>query len=103
MDKQTESLAREKFEEKLVEWWPEAKGNLVRDDDDYVNHFISYAWAGWRMSRESLVVELPDELRIESIIDKKVQQAFVNGHLLGRKECADALRAIGIRIKGEGV
>jgi hypothetical protein len=91
MDKQTES--REQFEKWFSDKYPLKKPSVRK----------LKLWQAWEACLDSLVVELPDELRVESIIDKNVQQAFVNGHLLGRKECSDAIRAIGIRIKGEGV
>lgn len=42
-----DELERERFEAWVVEWWPQAKGNLERDGDDYHNHFLNYTWAGW--------------------------------------------------------
>lgn len=43
---------REAFEAALVEWWPQAKGNLNFDDGEYSNHFMNYAWWGWQASQK---------------------------------------------------
>lgn len=42
-----DELERQKFERWLAEWWPQTKGNIVRTEDGYGNHFVDYAWHGW--------------------------------------------------------
>ncbi|MFK3699401.1 hypothetical protein ACI2JW_04420 [Serratia ureilytica] len=91
---------REEFEEKLSHDYGD-DALLKNSDGDYVDWLTADLWDYWQASRASIVVDIPNELRIETIVDKKVQQAFVNGHLLGRKECSDAIRSIGLSIKGE--
>lgn len=73
MDKQTES--RKAFEECYL--------NAPNFTDNE-----SWAWTFWQLSRESLVVELPD------CDDHDATWQYQDA-------CEERLRAIGIRIKGE--
>lgn len=94
MDKQTES--RKAFEAKIREdmlftdeelaWQPER--------NCYVIYGVHLAWWAWRASRESLAVELPQA--------HDPADMFVS-HVYDSAEVDKAIRAIGIRIKGEGV
>ncbi|OKP29774.1 hypothetical protein [Serratia fonticola] len=90
MDKQTES--REQFETWMAcRFTFEPKPNFDRNiysQERYVSFNTQRCWEAWQASRESLVVELPIGLGREND---------------GIQECVKSLRAIGIRIKGEGV
>ncbi|HFK7186566.1 TPA: hypothetical protein ACG0BA_002208 [Serratia odorifera] len=61
----------------------------------YFDSFVMWAWKWWQASRASIVVELPDGFDAE----------LMHGTLdvIERHEIADALRSIGLSIKGEGV
>lgn len=85
---------REAFEAKLIEWWPQAKGNIVRDGDDYANHFMSYAWWGWKESRTAIEIELPEGTGWAS-------DPYNHGRNNGINQCAKAITSHGIRIKGK--
>ncbi|MEX2986845.1 hypothetical protein [Serratia fonticola] len=98
MDKQTES--RSQFEAEFKRRhsdMPASRMNaLLRihnfgtDEDpelDYYSLRARDAWEWWQKGRESLVVALPIGVGREND---------------GIQECAKSLRAIGIRIKGEG-
>ena len=77
---------REQFE--LV--W---KGSEISDDDT----LKQIAWAFWKASREALEVELPS-------FDKPVKwgAATISIDLYQhKKECEEAIRAAGIKVKGE--
>lgn len=94
MDKQTESLARQEFEKWVAE--KAAWLDPVTDQDGlYLNEnmrFIIAIWsAAWISSRENLVAELPDE--DDYVMDEALDCL---------RDCKQSLRAIGIRIKGEG-
>lgn len=103
MDKQTES--RSQFEE----WATKRSLQLDKDKDawgreKYKYHMIQALWDGWQASRESLVVELPQRqsLRASGYGDGYfVPNDFGEG--LEYDETVEAIRAIGIRIKGEGI
>lgn len=49
-------LERQKFEQEIVKWWPEAKGHFELNDGEYNDHFLNYAWWGWltRSKQEGL-------------------------------------------------
>lgn len=101
MDKQTES--RSQFEAEFKRRhsdMPASRMNaLLRihnfgtDEDpelDYYSLRARDAWEWWQKGRESLVVELPD------CDDYDATWQYQDA-------CEERLRAIGIRIKGEGV
>ncbi|HFF9779717.1 hypothetical protein [Serratia marcescens] len=90
----------DKLREEFEQWFNEEMVLHISASNETV---VRLMWKAWKASRASIVVDIPNELRIETIVDKKVQQAFVNGHLLGRKECSDAIRSIGLSIKGDRV
>lgn len=46
--------SRKQFEEWITDWWPQAKDNIFRDGNGYSNHFMNYAWEGWRASRQAV-------------------------------------------------
>ncbi|EMP7134706.1 hypothetical protein ROV06_000304 [Serratia marcescens] len=92
----------DKLREEFEQWWNNKMAMCFYSQPKSQKETIYHAsWLAWQASRASIVVDIPNELRIETIVDKKVQQAFVNVHLLGRKECSDAIRSIGLSIKGE--
>ncbi|WP_447887680.1 hypothetical protein [Serratia fonticola] len=97
MDKQTESLAREKFEKMFKsEWHPDKTGPYAKDS-------MWFAWEkAWQASRESFVVDLPVCADVNSA-KSFAGRAMLTGKNSAITKCADAIRAIGIRIKGEGV
>ncbi|MFV8936636.1 hypothetical protein [Serratia fonticola] len=102
MDKKTESLAREKFEERVrfhyqyPELAIEPEGSPCAGE--YVCTVRQDEWVQWKSawtaSRESLVVELPEPACAGTPYSTGWNES------LHRSEAA--IRAIGIRIKGEG-
>ncbi|PNM17420.1 hypothetical protein A6J63_015730 [Yersinia enterocolitica] len=54
---------------------------------------IGLAWHFWKASRESIEVELPEKVLEEDDFD--------TGHNCAIDYCAEALRTVGIRVKGE--
>lgn len=98
MDKQTES--RSQFEKLCNEFWNwqehdeitqgEEEPCLRWDGENYTHRVTAALWRMFNASRESLVVELPD------CDDYDATWQYQDA-------CEERLRAIGIRIKGEGV
>ncbi|WP_447872021.1 hypothetical protein [Serratia fonticola] len=84
MDKQTES--REAFKK----WWNKPEQIELR-----LSCAEGWGFHIWTACRESLVVELPYAGPAEDEFDYHYNR--------GVEATADAIRAIGIRIKGEGV
>lgn len=102
MDKQTES--RSQFEV----WATKRSLQLDKDTDawgreKYKYHMIQALWNGWQASRESLVVELPKREAFESYPHESYMTDDEDGKYIPYAETVEAIRAIGIRIKGEGV
>lgn len=96
MDKQTES--RKAFEVKMKEGMLFTDEELAWQPDRncYATYGVHLAWWAWQKSRESLVVELPTEHELH-----QVSCSECAGNCLELVE--NRIRAIGIRIKGEGV
>lgn len=90
---------REAFEAKLIEWWPQAKGNIVRDGDDYANHFMSYAWWGWKESRAAIEIEEEPKQALPGQYHH--YDAFLEGYATGWNRCVEEVASHGIRIKGK--
>ena len=82
---------REAFEAELVKWWPQAEGNITRDGDDYANHFMSYAWWGWKTSRQAIEVDL------ENVSYVQVEEGTL---YLSESDVNASLTSLGIRVKG---
>lgn len=116
MDKQTES--RKEFEA----WWQAAYEKSY--DKSKVNSLITkpVAWTAWQASRESLVVELPethahliwiqagrgpddywDDVEISRSEKDKCCDGSDRYEVYAKWQVEELFRAIGIRIKGEGV
>lgn len=98
MDKQTES--RSIFES----WYEDETGWDVSEAPDHdVTELLWMAWEkAWTASRESLVVALPKREAFESYPHESYMIDDDNGKYIPYTETVNALRAIGIRIKGEG-
>ncbi|OIX96244.1 hypothetical protein BFS14_01915 [Serratia fonticola] len=93
MDKQTES--REQFEK----WFNKQMVMPIIASNETV---VRLMWKAWQASRESLVVDLPVCTDVNSA-KSFAGRAMLTGKNSAITKCADALRAIGIRIKGEAV
>lgn len=78
-----ESKSREQFDQYLKSQQLKPVG-WIRDE----------YWKIWKASRAALVVELPDKVLVEDEFD--------NGHNCAIDYCAEAIRAAGITVKGEG-
>ncbi|OCJ30598.1 hypothetical protein [Serratia sp. 14-2641] len=113
MDKQTES--RSQFEAEFKRRHgdiPESRmsallriHNFGTDEDpelDYYSLRARDAWEWWQKGRESLVVELPDYADVNSA-KSFAGRAMLTGKNSAITKFSESLRAIGIRIKGEGV
>lgn len=114
MDKQTES--RSQFEAEFKRRHSYLADDLealfkqynfgTDEEPDYNYHSLAVrdAWEWWQKSRESLVIELPQKI---SEFNRMSHNGVVTLEAVNYDEaiddCAEAIRAIGIRIKGEGV
>lgn len=102
MNKKTES--RKAFEAKIKEDLLFTDEELVwqQERNGYAIYGVHLAWWAWQKSQESLVVELPKRQAIYGYGDGYMVPS-PSGEALEYDETVEAIRAIGIRIKGEGV
>lgn len=77
------------FDDEELEWQPER--------NCYAIYGVHLAWWGYRASRENLVVELPDT---DNYWNGTSGQEIFNHRQFAADSC-DALRDIGLSIKGE--
>ncbi|WP_024530250.1 hypothetical protein [Serratia fonticola] len=104
MDKQTESRSQFEAWFKFHSDEKECLNLLALNNagSNYLNPHTDLAWIAWTASRESLVVELPVCADVNSA-KSFAGRAMLTGKNSAITKCSEALRAIGIRIKGEGV
>ncbi|WP_447874764.1 hypothetical protein [Serratia fonticola] len=101
MDKQTES--RKQFEEWVMSISSGCADLTLTIHGPYDSWEVERYWEAWQASRESLVVELPKREAFESYPHESYMIDDDNGKYIPYAETVEALRSIGIRIKGEGV
>ncbi|MEC6518305.1 hypothetical protein VXS57_01250 [Escherichia coli] len=70
------------------------------DSGDYVPERVHLMWMAWRESRSAIEIELPakndissDDYPIPDLVD------WDDGRNAGIQECAEAIRAAGIKVK----
>lgn len=91
--------SREQFEAawgKNNECEPMDGWESLRCDDGYVDEAIDGQWWAWQASREAVVIQLPDHRDYEETLSDHEL-----GFNTGLELCAEAIRAAGIKVKGE--
>ncbi len=71
-------------------------------EGQYASTSVNMAWEGWQASREALAVDLPDKQFISEedvLIPDEVD--WPDGFNTALEQCAEAIRAAGIKVKGE--
>ncbi|MBN5205375.1 hypothetical protein JY462_11160 [Serratia marcescens] len=109
---------REEFEDWLCKTYDWGNDTLNMADfygDDKTGHYVGghfffdgkscsdclfWAWEGWKASRASIVVELPP-INIPSGSDTLLKAAVQMAVEVQTNKCAEAIRSIGLSIKGE--
>ena len=84
--------SREQFEtawQKNNECEPMDGWESLRCDDGYTDEIIDGQWWAWQASREAVDIKLPEVC------------AFNLCELLDKKQVIEAIRAAGIKVKGE--
>lgn len=91
--------SREQFEtawQKNNECEPMDGWESLRCDDGYTDEIIDGQWWAWQASREAVEVQLPDHRDYEETLSDHEL-----GFNTGLEFCAEAIRAAGIKVKGE--
>lgn len=86
--------SREQFEA----WFKPRKERMKNDGICTLNivRYRGMAWAGWQASREAVEVELPKRREyVDTLSDHEL------GFNIALDNCAEAIRAAGIKVKGE--
>lgn len=78
-------------------------GGLAKHENGkYASELTDAVWRGWQASREAVVVDLPDKQFISEedvLIPDEVD--WPDGFNTALEQCAEAIRAAGIKVKGE--
>ena len=91
--------SREQFEtawQKNNECEPMDGWESLRCDDGYTDEIIDGQWWAWQASREAVEVQLPDRRDYEETLSDHEL-----GFNIALELCAEAIRAAGIKVKGE--
>ncbi|HDY4888597.1 TPA: hypothetical protein RQV20_000926 [Yersinia enterocolitica] len=95
--------SREEFEK-----WLEEVHGLHGEDIDweperncYRIFGIHLAWCAWQASRESIVVDIPEEMTCREALEQGHTSDYANGFTAAIIQCYSVVRTAGIRIKGE--
>lgn len=88
--------SREKFEEFIDENFGFKKDRFRMFRGEYQSQFTKQMWESWQASREAVEVELPKRREyVDTLSDHEL------GFNIALKQCAEAIRAAGIKVKGE--
>ncbi|MBW2956134.1 hypothetical protein [Hafnia paralvei] len=72
-------------------------GGLAKHENGkYASELTDAVWRGWQASREAVEVELPDRRDYEETLSDHEL-----GFNIALKQCAEAIRAASIKVKGE--
>lgn len=104
MDKQQEDSRRqfEEWWEKFYETSPREPWGVIYspEHDYYCDQDVDGQYDAWKASRASIVVELPP-INIPSGSDTLLKAAVQMAVEVQTSRCAEALRSIGLSIKGD--
>ncbi|EOW2373287.1 hypothetical protein CBR20_19925 [Cronobacter sakazakii] len=70
------------------------------DEQQYIDHDTNLAWMAWQASRAAVEIELPPTTEVHPL-GPSAAKVFCELHKNTVTECAKAIRAAGLKIKGE--
>ncbi|MDK1688294.1 hypothetical protein QMT05_15070 [Cronobacter malonaticus] len=87
--------SREQFEAAIKQKYGDLIDQRVckNGDGEYMAWDMQVAWWAWQASRAAIEIELDDKVMVEDEFDK--------GHNCAIDYCAEAIRAAGLKVKGE--
>ncbi|CBA28906.1 hypothetical protein AB8W27_15065 [Cronobacter turicensis] len=87
--------SREQFEAAIKQKFGDLIDQRVckNSDGDHMAWDMQVAWWAWQESRAAIEIKLDDKVMVEDEFDK--------GHNYAIDYCAEAIRAAGLKVKGE--
>lgn len=70
------------------------------EDQQYIDHDINLAWMAWQASRAAVEIELPPTTEAHPL-GPSTAKMFCELHKNTVTECANSIRAAGLKVKGE--
>ncbi|WP_019209115.1 hypothetical protein [Yersinia massiliensis] len=91
------------FEAWVVTWWPQSKTMIAEkfDDGGYWNMPLQQYFEAWKAARESIEVDIPEEMTCREALEQGHTSDYANGFTAAIIQCYSVVRTAGIRIKGE--
>nr|WP_105605150.1 hypothetical protein [Cronobacter sakazakii] len=93
--------------EQFQSWWEEWFGeapltpwNELWCGDGYSAEDIDHMWEAWQASRAAVEIELPPTIEVHPL-GPSTAKMFCELHKNTVAECANSIRAAGLKIKGE--
>lgn len=87
---------------KQFEWWFSDQGRhlyaVEKSNGDYLLASAESSWQAWQASRAAIEIELPAKIERE-VRDTDIDDERRWGHNDAIRDCADAIRAAGIKVK----
>ncbi|ELY6320442.1 hypothetical protein ACI49Z_003454 [Cronobacter turicensis] len=91
----------DKSREQFEEFAQREKLSLAYGDCGYVYTSTEMAWRAWQASRAAIVTELPKGVTTKKALDAGYMGDYAAGVDDGIEGCATAIRAAGLKVKGE--
>lgn len=89
----------ERMSQEFREWYEEETG---WDIEEAPNHDVTeILWLAWQASREAVEIELPNGVTTREALDAGYMGDYAAGVDDGIEGCANAIRAAGLKVKGE--
>lgn len=82
-----------KSREQFLEWFSREHEEVENSNELAAKVMKMIAWSSWQASRAAVEIELDDKVMVEDEFDK--------GHNCAIDYCAEAIRAAGLKVKGE--
>ncbi|EOL9006623.1 hypothetical protein ACOZ3Q_000608 [Cronobacter sakazakii] len=90
----------DKSREQFEEFAQREKLSLAYSDCGYVYTSTDMAWRAWQASRAAIELELPPTIEVHPL-GPSAAKMFCELHKNTVAECANSIRAAGIKVKGE--
>lgn len=82
-------MSMDKMREGFEAWAISQKSCVTKENEDYINPYVGYAWQAWQASRQALVVD------VESL----PSASYTDDWVVYRSHVESALDALGVNTK----